>query len=126
MPAERRLWGALTALDLASGHFRRQVPIGPYFADFAHHGVRLVVELDGDQHGHLPAQARDAARTTHLEQRGYRVLRFWNHEALGNLDGVVSTILAALGEPPPTPDPSPSQAGVGERAPSSNDGPSPC
>jgi very-short-patch-repair endonuclease len=99
-PFERALWRALRVLDLPGGHFRRQAPIGPYFADFAHHGARLVVELDGAQHGHEAGARRDAARSAYLEAAGYRVLRFWNHEVHGNLDGVVETILAALEQGP--------------------------
>ncbi len=112
-PVERRLWIALRQLDLPSGHFRRQAPIGPYFADFAHHGLRLVVELDGEQHGYEAEQRRDAARTAYMERAGYRVLRFWNNEVRENLDGVVETILDRISEQPPTSSPSPPQAGGG-------------
>ena len=98
-PAERRLWRQLRLLELQGGHFRRQVPIGPYFADFAHHGARLIVELDGAQHGLPAGQRHDAVRAAYLEGAGYRILRFWNGEVVENLDGVVETILAALPEP---------------------------
>ncbi len=83
-------------LELPGGHFRRQAPIGPYFADFAHHGARLVVELDGAQHGLPTGQRHDAIRDAYLDAAGYRVLRFWNDEVVENLDGVVETILAAI------------------------------
>jgi very-short-patch-repair endonuclease len=115
-PFERKLWAALKQLELPQGHFRRQAPIGPYFADFAHHGLRVVVELDGAQHGLDQGVRRDAVRTAYLEAAGYRVIRFWNNEIRENLDGVVETILAALAEAPPTPNPSPplaSRAGGG-------------
>jgi very-short-patch-repair endonuclease len=115
-PAERRLWTQLRQLEINNVHFRRQAPIGPYFADFACHRTRLVVELDGEQHGFDAERLRDKERTRFLETSGYRVLRFWNHEVLGNLESVVDTICAALyqtGEPP-TPNPSPPQAGGGE------------
>ncbi|MBV9053735.1 MAG: endonuclease domain-containing protein [Hyphomicrobiales bacterium] len=97
-PAERRLWRALRLVELPDGHFRRQAPIGPYFADFAHHSLRLAVELDGEQHGQNLGLRRDARRTAYLNEQGYRVLRFWNHEIAENLDGVVETILAAVAE----------------------------
>lgn len=119
-PAERRLWAKLKLIELPSGHFRRQVPVGQYFADFAHHGLRLVVELDGGQHGFDNGVRHDAARTDSPTAAGYRVLRFWNHEVRDNLDGVVETILAALAAyEPPTPvalratRPSPPRAGGG-------------
>ncbi len=102
-PFERRLWAALKQLEGERGHFRRQAPIGPYFADFAHHGLRLVVELDGEQHGLEAARRRDETRTAYLERAGYRVVRFWNHEVRENLDGVVDTILAAAAERPRRP-----------------------
>jgi Protein of unknown function (DUF559) len=70
----------------------------------------LVIELDGGQHD-TQQRAADDARTRRIEARGYRVLRFWNHEVLGNLDGVLSEIQSAL---TPTPDPSP-QGGRGAR-----------
>ena len=112
-PFERRLWLRLKLVDLPQGHFRRQAPIGPYFADFAHHGLRLVIEIDGEQHGYEAGLSRDSARTAYLELNGYRVLRFWNNDIRDNLDGVMETILHAAAEPP-TPSPSPPQAGGGE------------
>ena len=95
-PFERKLWVALRLVELPDGHFRRQVPIGPYFADFADHGLKLVVELDGDQHGQEAGRRRDMVRTAFLQSQGYRVLRFWNHEITENLDGIVETILADI------------------------------
>jgi very-short-patch-repair endonuclease len=68
-----------------------------------------VIELDGGQHDWQ--QASDALRTRQIEAAGYRILRFWNNDVLGNLEGVLSEIQRAL---PPTPDPSPPQAGGGE------------
>jgi very-short-patch-repair endonuclease len=81
-------------------HFRRQVPMRRFTADFACHRSRLVIEIDGSQHG----GPRDAARTKLMEAEGYRVLRFWNNEVLGNPDGVATAIAEALHEdhPPPT------------------------
>ena len=108
------LWAALKQLELPQGHFRRQAPIGPYFTDFAHHGARLVIELDGGQHGYDEGLGRDTLRTAYLEKRGYRVIRFWNNDVDENLSGVVESILAALAAAPPTPSPSPPHAGGGE------------
>ena len=91
--AERKLWRALKAA-LPECHWRKQVPLGPYFADFASHGARLIIEVDGGQHGGLA----DEARTQWLAREGYRVLRFWNHDVLQNLEGVVASIALALEE----------------------------
>ena len=100
-PAEKRLWLHLKQMPVnTGGHFRRQVPMGPYFADFAHFGIKLVIELDGGQHGLDEAIAHDARRTAYLEAQGFRVLRFWNHELADNLDGVLETIFRAVNSDP--------------------------
>ncbi len=82
--------------------FRRQVPLGTYFVDFASHSARMIVEVDGGQHA--VDRDRDAVRTAFLNGEGYRVLRFWNHDVMQNIDGVLATIAAALPPHPPTPD----------------------
>jgi very-short-patch-repair endonuclease len=110
--AEKKLWQHLRQPPFKQHHFRRQATIGPYFADFASHELRLVIEVDGGQHS---GSASDEVRTRHLEANGYRVVRFWNNEVLENISGVVSAIDTAINaERPPTPDPSPPQAGGGE------------
>jgi very-short-patch-repair endonuclease len=105
--AERVLWQRLRHdIALVGSHFRRQALVGPFIVDFASRKAKLVVELDGGQHDWQ--QASDARRTRQIEAAGYRVLRFWNNEVLGNLEGVLSEIQRAL---PPTPDPSPQGGG---------------
>ena len=94
--AESRLWKELRKLETKGTHFRRQVPIGPYVADFSCFASRLVIELDGSQHGEEPVRSRDAERTRWLEAEGYRVLRFWNNDITNNIDGVLEAIHAAL------------------------------
>jgi very-short-patch-repair endonuclease len=103
--AERKLWWHLKQLPIGSSHFRRQATIGPYFADFACHERRLVIEVDGGQHGEAEQMATDAARTEFLAARGYRVLRFWNNDVFENIDGVLETICAALNGPKGAPHP---------------------
>ena len=80
--------------------------MGPFIVDFASRKTKLVIELDGGQHDWQ--QASDTARTRRIEAAGYRVLRFWNNDVLGNLEGVLAEIQRAL---PPTPDPSPQGGG---------------
>jgi very-short-patch-repair endonuclease len=110
--AEKKLWQHLRQPPFKEHHFRRQATIGPCFADFASHQLRLVIELDGGQHS---LSTSDEARTRYLEANGYRVLRFWNNDVLQNTSGVLMTIDAAINaDRPPTPDPSPPQAGGGE------------
>ena len=119
---EKRLWWHLRArLPVDSTHFRRQVPIEGYVADFCCLKARLVIEVDGNQHGFDANAQRDAARTQALKSRGYRVLRFANREVMTAIDIVLDTILAALGPSPPTPGPSP-QGGGESRAAASRDG----
>ncbi|MFZ5738550.1 MULTISPECIES: endonuclease domain-containing protein [Rhodopseudomonas] len=104
--AERKLWQRLRRSAFSEVHFRRQATIGPYYADFACHALRLVIELDGGQHAE---SAADVVRTSYLHAAGYRVLRFWNNDVLNNIDGVMQTIVDAVRAAPPTPDPSPPQ-----------------
>jgi very-short-patch-repair endonuclease len=82
-------------------HFRRQVPLGPYFPDFVCHRCKVVIELDGSQHADDDVVQYDIERTAFLNSRGYRVLRFWNSDVLKNCDGVVEVIVAAAKSPPP-------------------------
>jgi very-short-patch-repair endonuclease len=96
-------------IALTGSHFRRQAQIGPFIVDFVSRKAKLVIELDGGQHNEH--QEADARRTRLIEANGYRVLRFWNHDVLGNIDGVLTEIQSAL---TPTPDPSP-QEGEGSR-----------
>ena len=91
--AEKLLWRELRRV-FPQARFRRQCPVGPYFADFLSFGHKLVIEVDGGQHA--IEQDRDAARTALIEREGFRVLRFWNNEVLGNTSGVLQTISVAL------------------------------
>lgn len=90
-PQERKLWRALR-IALPTAHWRKQVPMGRYTADFACHSAKLIIEVDGGQHGSKAGQAHDAARTAFLTSEGYRVLRFWNNEVDSNIDGVLTVI----------------------------------
>jgi very-short-patch-repair endonuclease len=102
-PAERALWQQLSARKVASVRFNRQVDIGPFVADFAARSIGLVIEVDGGDHA--LREREDAQRTRFIESQGFRVIRFWNNDVLGNLGGVVAEIervIAAL----PSPDPS--------------------
>ena len=120
--AELRLWSALRRRQLDGQRFRRQVPLGRFVVDFACYDARLVVEVDGGQHGER--QDDDAARTDWLESKGFRVLRFWSDEVLENLEGVLAAIREAVAAYPP-PQSSPTRGedltkacGLSERAPS--------
>jgi len=75
--SERRLWNALRSRRFGEQKFRRQVPIGPFIADFACKAARLIIEVDGETHVDAIQTARDAYRTQWLESHGWRVIRFW-------------------------------------------------
>jgi very-short-patch-repair endonuclease len=99
--AEKKLWSLLRRKQLAGFRFRRQVPLGPFIADFACHSARMIVEVDGGQHGMRTDQ--DERRTKWLQQFGWRVLRFWNADVLRESENVLEMIRLALIESPPQP-----------------------
>ncbi|MBP2275711.1 MULTISPECIES: endonuclease domain-containing protein [Sphingomonas] len=105
--AEVRLWRAISARKLEGVRFNRQVPIGPFICDFVARSLKLIIEVDGDTHGETREQ--DEERTRYLQSEGYQVIRFWNNDVLGNLDGVVAEIarvVSLLSIPTPSPSPS--------------------
>lgn len=91
-PQEVKLWVHLRALKRQGFHFRRQVPREGFIVDFACLKSRLVIEIDGAQHGEHRHAQRDTERDAKLKAAGFTVLRFWNSEVNENLDGVVETI----------------------------------
>jgi very-short-patch-repair endonuclease len=105
--AEQRMWLALRDRRLGCFKYKRQWTIGQHVADFCCVDRRLIVEIDGGQHG----SDRDALRTAALNAQGYRVVRFWTNEVLDNLEGVLTVLLENL-ERTPHPNPLP-QAGEG-------------
>src|SRR4051794_10838158 len=92
--AERTLWLRLRDRRLEGWKFRRQVSIDPYIVDFLCLDAKLVIEVDGGQHDEN--RAKDEVRTRFLEGFDLRVIRFWNNEVLGNLEGVLERILIEL------------------------------
>ena len=118
--AERRVWQMIRQRQAGGFRFRRQVPLGGYIADFVCHEARLAVEIDGGQHD--LDSADELKRTRFLEGQGYRVLRFWNTDALQNPEGVWTAIAQALAEASPPPNPPPSRgrafAAVSSQSPS--------
>src|SRR5580698_6968323 len=95
--AERKLWFALKDRRFAAFKFRRQVPVGPYIADFLCFEKRLIVEVDGGQHAD---SVRDAERDNWLAQNEFQVLRFWNSDVLQNLEGVLTSLSEQLDRTP--------------------------
>jgi very-short-patch-repair endonuclease len=87
---EARLWQHLRGRRLSSYKFRRQEAIGPYIVDFVSYERKLIIELDGSQHG--PNEEYDKTRTRRLVAGGFKVLRFWDNDVFKNIDGVLETI----------------------------------
>ncbi len=96
--AERFLWRHLRSRQLAGYKFRRQQPLGHFIVDFVCLEKRLIIESDGGQHNELAQAVYDARRSEWLEQQGFRVIRFWDHEVLNQLDEVKAAIDRALSE----------------------------
>jgi very-short-patch-repair endonuclease len=95
--AELVLWRHLRDRQLAGCKFVRQEPIGPYFADFVCRERHFVVEVDGGQHAD---SAADARREAAMHDLGYRTIRVWNNDVLGNIAGVLEMLRAELEEAP--------------------------
>ena len=98
--AEAYLWRHLKNRQMEGFKFRRQQPIGRYVVDFANLEKKMVIEVDGGQHAMNPG---DKVRDEWLCSEGYKVLRFWDNEVLGNLEGVLEMIRNAFLTPHPDP-----------------------
>ena len=96
--AELRLWQRLRAHRFEGLSFRRQVPIGSYIVDFVCLAERLIIEVDGGQHG----SSRDEARDAWLKSQDFIILRFWNNDVLSNTEGVLEKILETIRRSPPS------------------------
>jgi very-short-patch-repair endonuclease len=102
-PEEVKLWIQLKSLNARGHHFRKQAPLDGYILDFAEFGHRLIIEVDGSQHGMPSGESRDVVRDAHFGDAGFRILRFWNIDINSNMDGVVLTIEEALRTTPSGP-----------------------
>jgi very-short-patch-repair endonuclease len=101
-PQEVKLWVKLRELRALGHHFRRQSPILTYIVDFECRRSRVIVEVDGTQHGFDENRVRDLMRDDDLRRAGYKVLRFANPEIDRELDAVMETIFSALKSGDPT------------------------
>jgi very-short-patch-repair endonuclease len=102
-PQEVKLWVRLRSLRAKGFHFRRQAPRDGFILDFVCLREKLIVELDGDTHGHPNQSSRDGKRDRHFAGKGFRTTRFWNTDVDRNLDGVVETVYRILTSIDPTP-----------------------
>ena len=94
--AERLLWKHLRNRQLLGCKFRRQVPIGPYIADFVCVSLKLIVEVDGSQH--MSNINYDNTRTQHFENHGFQVVRFWNNDVLAQHSAVLESLTLTLSQ----------------------------
>lgn len=103
--AEKRLWQVLRGRQLLGFKFRRQSPVAGFIADFLCEELRIIVEADGGQHAD---SAKDKDRTLRLQAAGYQVIRYWNNDIIGNMEGVLEDLrgrilaIANGGTPHPT------------------------
>lgn len=95
--AEVVLWQRLRRRQILGLRFRRQVPIGPYIADFACLESKIIIEIDGSQH--LNSE-HDRVRDRFLRECGFRLLRYWSHDVLRETDAVMEAIYKAVKMPP--------------------------
>jgi very-short-patch-repair endonuclease len=100
---ERKLWNYVRGHRFADFKLRRQQPMGHYIVDFVCHAAKLIIELDGEQHGEDAAQHHDATRARYLERSGYRILRFSNDDFAKNTQVVLDYIYHMLTDPSPGP-----------------------
>jgi very-short-patch-repair endonuclease len=91
LPPERALWKHLRKRQIGDLRFRRQHPIGPYFADFCCIEAKLVIEVDGQAH-RGDRWERDRARDAFMEREGFRVVRVPAPDIALRLDGVLAMI----------------------------------
>ncbi|BDA83063.1 hypothetical protein Sa4125_06050 [Aureimonas sp. SA4125] len=95
---EAVVWQGLRLLPDEGRHFLRQQTLGPYLTDFVSHRLRLIVEIDGDQHGFADKRRKDSVRDAWLAGEGYRVLRFWNREVRADPAAVLDSISRVVEE----------------------------
>lgn len=91
-PWETKLWHYLRGNRFFGLKFKRQVPVGPYIADFCCNEIKLIIELDGSQHGEETNKQKDINKQIYLEKNGYVVLHFWNNDIDDNIAGVLEVI----------------------------------
>lgn len=99
--AEKLLWRHLKSKQFEGLKFRRQQPIGKYIVDFICFEKGIIIEADGGQHA--AESAKDQMRDVWLKDEGFKVLRFWNNDILGNIEGVMESVRLECFPPPLSP-----------------------
>ncbi len=92
-PAETKLWSRIRN-DQLGVTIRRQHAIGIYIPDFCSPEAKLIVELDGSHH--VEQKEYDEQRMAYLKSQGYKVIRFWNHQVMNDMEGVIRAIIVMI------------------------------
>jgi len=90
--AERAFWAHVRNRRFHGMRFLRQYSVGPYILDFYCPQMRVAIELDGGQHNRPEGSKYDVERSEYLRDHGIDVLRFWDHEVLQNMQGVLARV----------------------------------
>ena len=109
--AEKALWRVLRSRQVSGLKFRRQHPFGDYVLDFVCLENKLIIEVDGGQHGERTKH--DEIRSQNLLRAGFRILRFWDNDVLREIEGVKERIWRVVKEQQPPPLPNPPLEGEG-------------
>ena len=96
-PQESKFWSMVRNHRFYDLEFKRQYPMGDYIVDFICREKKIIVELDGGQHNELENIEYDKQRSLYLEERGYKVVRFWNNDIDSNMKGVYETLKRLCG-----------------------------
>jgi very-short-patch-repair endonuclease len=88
--AEKTFWFHVRNRRFHGMRFFRQYSVGPYILDFYCPEIKTAIELDGGQHNEPEGKSSDIVRTEYLKSMGINVLRFWNHEVLLEIEGVLT------------------------------------
>ena len=94
--AEGLLWYYIRSKQLGGFKFKRQQIIGKYIVDFVCFEKKLIIELDGSQHGEIEIIKSDKIRDDFLKYRGFKIIRFWNEEIFKNCFEVLDFIYYQL------------------------------
>lgn len=76
------VWQWLRNRQCHGQKFRREVPIGPYTADFCCLELKLIIEIDGEPHLTEEGRERDRKRDAYMKKQGYKILRVPGYEVI--------------------------------------------
>lgn len=77
-PEEGKLWHLY--LKYFEPRFIRQKILGSYIVDFYCPALKLIIEIDGEQHFFEENLVYEKRRERYLENKGYMLLRFYNSD----------------------------------------------